>query len=87
MRLNAEQRGELESILVVGYDGSVSARTQMVLWRAEGRSVADIAAMAGTTTRPTVYKWLDRYADEGLAGLENDVSPGRPQSVSGPGSC
>jgi hypothetical protein len=38
-----------------GYDGSVSARAQMVLWRAEGYSAPEIARIAGTT-KPTVYK-------------------------------
>jgi transposase len=82
MRISAEQRGELESVVKVGYDGSVSTRAQMVLWRAGGHSVADIAGMAGTT-RPTVYKWLDRYSQEGIVGLENEVSPGGPRLISG----
>jgi transposase len=38
--------------------------------------------MAGTTP-PTVRKWLDRYDQEGVAGLENRKSTGRPRSVSG----
>ncbi|HSV90487.1 MAG TPA: helix-turn-helix domain-containing protein, partial [Nitrospiraceae bacterium] len=47
--------------------GSVSDRAQMVLWRAEGCSVADIVKVSGTT-KPTVYKWLDRYEQFGIDG-------------------
>jgi len=44
--------------------------------------VADIVAMAGTT-KPTVYKWIDRFEEGGLAGLDSRRSTGRPRSVSG----
>jgi len=54
----------------------------MVLWEADGHSVAQIAAMAGAT-RPTVYKWLGRYKTSGVAGLVSGKSPGGPQRVSG----
>jgi len=81
MHLTAEQRIELESVLRVGYDGSVSARAQIVLWWDDGHSAAEIATMSGAT-RPTVYKWVDRYAEGGLAALEDRVSTGRPQSIS-----
>src|SRR5438093_9849006 len=81
MHLTAEQRIELESVLRVGYDGSVSARAQIVLWWDDGHSAAEIATMNGAT-RPTVYKWVDRYAEGGLAALEDRVSTGRPQSIS-----
>jgi transposase len=52
----------------------------MVLWWADGRGAAEIAALSGAT-RPTVYKWVDRYAEGGLAALEDRVSTGRPRSV------
>jgi transposase len=82
MELTVDQRTELESVLRVGYDGSVSARAQMVLWRADGHSVAGVAAMAGTT-KPTVYKWIDRFEVDGLGALDSRRSTGRPPSVSG----
>jgi transposase len=82
MNLSTEERAELESVIFVGYDRSVSARAQMVLWRAEGRSAADIAVMA-RTTKPTVYNWIARYQQGGLAGLDDRKSPGRPRTVSG----
>lgn len=81
MKLNVQQRMELESVLSIGYDGSMSARAQIVLWWDEGQSAADIASRAGTT-KPTVYKWVDRYAQGGLAALEDQKPTGRPPSVS-----
>lgn len=37
--------------------------------------------MAGTT-KPTVYKWINRYERCGVEGLSNRVSTGRPPEVS-----
>jgi transposase len=80
MDLTPEQRTELESALRVGCDGSVSARAQIVLWRADGYSAAEVAKMAGTS-KPTVYLWTSRFEQGGLAALEDRVSTGRPRSV------
>jgi transposase len=81
MTLSSEEQAELRSRLHSdAYDGSVSARAQIVLWDDEGYSVREIARMAGTS-RPTVYKWIDRYAAGGIAGLESRVSTGRPRVV------
>ncbi len=44
--------------------------------------MAGVAAMAGTT-KPTVYKWIDRFEKGGLAALGSRMSTGRPRSVSG----
>jgi transposase len=38
--------------------------------------------MSGTS-KPTVYSWIGRYEQEGLAGLDDRKSAGRPRSVSG----
>jgi transposase len=83
VKLTCEDRVGLESLLRrEGYDGSASARAQIVLWRAEGHSVPGIARMAGTT-RPTVYKWIARCEQHGIDGLSDRVSTGRPPEVSG----
>jgi transposase len=83
MSLSDEARGELRSSLYSNaYDRSVAWRAQIVLWHDAGHPVAEIARMA-KTSKPTVYKWIDRYAEHGMAGLESGKSTGRPRSISG----
>jgi transposase len=75
------QRASLEALTRQdGYDGSVSARAQIVLWRADGFSVGDIVRMSGAS-KPTVYKWLDRYERLGVDGLTDLPRSGRPPEV------
>ena len=81
MELSEAQRASLDALIRQdGYDGSVSARAQMVLWRADGFSVADIVRMSGAS-KPTVYKWLDRYERFGVDGLTDLPRSGRPPEV------
>jgi transposase len=81
MTLSEHQRAELQASLPPeGYDGSVASRVQIVLWHDEGYSAPEIAAKAGTS-KVTVYKWLDRYEEGGLAALESRKSTGRPRGV------
>jgi transposase len=47
---------------------------------ADGHRKSDIARTLGTT-RPTVDKWIDRYAKFGLEGLTNRASPGGPRQI------
>src|SRR5918999_3209748 len=83
VELSDEARSELRSRLYSdSYDSSVAWRAQIVLWADAGHSAADIARMA-KTSKPTVYKWVDRYAKGGVAALESRKSTGRPQSISG----
>lgn len=81
--LTNEDRTRLQSVLREhGYDRSVPARAQIVLWRADGYSVQDITRMAGTTP-PTVHKWIKRYEWHGIDGLADLKSTGRPPAISG----
>ncbi|MGH3258583.1 MAG: IS630 family transposase [Streptosporangiaceae bacterium] len=83
MTLSEAQRAELQAKLPpAGYDGSAASRAQIVLWHDEGCSVPEIAARMGTS-KVTVYKWLGRYEEGGLAALESRKSTGRPREVSG----
>jgi hypothetical protein len=82
MNLTNEDRIDLESLFRrEDYDGSVSARAQIVLWRTDGHSVPKVALMAGTT-KPTVYKRIARYEQYGVEGLSNRASTGRPTEIS-----
>jgi transposase len=82
MQLAEGQRSELESVVAVGYDRSVSTRAQIVLAWCDGESSADIAKKF-RTTKPTVYKWVDRFGEGGVAALESRRPPGKPRSISG----
>jgi transposase len=69
MSLAEVDRAELRA-LVNSRDVSaaVATRARVVLWMAEGRRRVDVATLAGTSL-PTVDRWVDRYAAEGIAGL------------------
>lgn len=82
VNLTSDDRVELESLMRhEGYGGSVSARARIVLWWEQGSPVHVIARMAGTT-RPTVYKWIARYEQHGIDGLNDLVSSARLPEVS-----
>jgi transposase len=82
MDISMKDRIELEAAISVGYDGSLSARAQMVLWHADGCNFAEIARRAGTS-KPTASLWIGRYEQGGMAALEDRKPTGRPQSVPG----
>jgi transposase len=54
-------------------------RARIVLGSATGLSGRALAREIGVSL-PTVQRWLDRYEEEGLAGLEDRSRPGRPRS-------
>jgi putative transposase len=56
------------------------SRAQLVLWSAEGQSNSDIAARLHWT-KATVGKWRQRFIDRRLAGLYDELRPGRPRSI------
>ncbi len=81
MTLSERDRAELRAVVgSESYDGSVSAREQMVLWYDEGYRKVEIAKMSGAS-RPTVDKWLTRYERYGVEGLTNKTSPGGPRQI------
>src|SRR5690348_2871913 len=63
---------------------SVSAgraeRAAIVLACAEGAGTSEAARRLGLS-RPTVIKWRDRFAGQGIAGLDDEPRSGRPKSV------
>src|SRR5260370_14329054 len=70
MELTVEQDSELRALINSrDVPATVATRARIVLWRAEGWRRKDIAPMAGVAL-PTVDRWLDRYAAQGIAGLE-----------------
>jgi transposase len=81
MRLSEQEQVELKTLVGSGgYDGSVAARARIVLLYGEGVKKAEIARLLGAT-RPTIDKWLKRYADHGIDGLVSEKPPGAPRQI------
>lgn len=55
-------------------------RARIVLAVADGAGTTGTADLVGVS-RPTVIKWRDRYARNGLAGLEDKARSGRPKTI------
>ena len=55
-------------------------RARIVLAVADGNGTTGTARLVGVS-RPTVIKWRDRFAEHGLAGLEDEPRPGQPKEV------
>ena len=60
--------------------GRVAMRAHMVLLSARGRSAYDIADIHGVSD-PTIYKWIERFDDEGPDGLYDREREGRPRKI------
>ena len=58
----------------------LAQRARIVLLASEGVSNTAIAERVGTT-RTTVVGWRTRYAEDGIAGLDDEARSGRPRLV------
>jgi transposase len=58
----------------------LAQRARIVLLAADGEANVAIAERVGVS-RPTVIDWRNRYAADGLAGLEDDPRSGRPRTI------
>ncbi len=82
LELTAEERQQL-----AGFAASPSlphahvARARLVLWAAEGLPNQEIAARLAWS-KATVGKWRQRFVEHRLAGIYDELRPGRPRSVS-----
>src|SRR3954453_1724182 len=55
-------------------------RAEIVLAMADGSGVSDTARALGVP-RPTVIKWRDRFAADGVDGLSDQPRSGRPKTI------
>src|SRR6476661_2643389 len=55
-------------------------RARIVMAIADGTGTTGAARIVGVS-RPTVIKWRDRFAANGIAGLDDEARPGRPKTV------
>jgi putative transposase len=82
LKLSAEERERL-----TGFASSRSlphalvSRARVVLWSAEGISNAEIAGRLNWS-KATVGKWRQRFIEDRVQGLYDELRPGRPRSVS-----
>ena len=77
----AEDRMQLESIArSQSLPAALSRRAQMILRLADGETNSAVARRY-RVSRPTVSLWRKRFAEHGLAGLHNELKPGRPRST------
>jgi putative transposase len=77
----AEDRVQLESIArSQSLPAGLVRRAQMILRMADGESNSAVARRF-RVSRPTVTMWRTRYREGGIAGLHNELKPGRPRST------
>jgi transposase len=82
LSVSAEDRAQLESMArSQSLPAALSRRAQMILRMADGETNSSIARRY-RYSRPTVSLWRTRYCERGIAGLHNELKPGRPRSVS-----
>jgi transposase len=77
LQLREGDRGKLEALTrATSVRAGVATRARIVLLAADGVANVEIAERTGTS-RPTVNKWRSRYAENGMAGLDDEPRPGR----------
>jgi hypothetical protein len=75
-------RAQLESIArSQSLPAALARRAQIVLRMADGESSSAVARRF-RVSRPTVSLWRRRFGERGIAGLHNEIKPGRPRSTS-----
>jgi Winged helix-turn helix len=81
VELTDDQRKELENGYRNGKSHAFRIRCQMVLLKSEGRKSQDIADFLGFCQQ-AVNNWLNRYKQEGIAGLRVKEGRGRRSILS-----
>lgn len=79
LTLSDEQIQELRRFTQTAV-GRIALRALMVLWRAEGLSTLEIAARLGCY-REAITPWVERYQEQGIAGLYDQPRSGRPRHL------
>ena len=80
--LSEEEREQLSAIVNSrSLPHGLVRRARIVMMAAEGVSNNTIAERLGLSHQ-TVCQWRKRYLQEGLAGLHDEIRPGRPRTIS-----
>ena len=81
LMLTDEDRMQLESMARSrSMPASMGTRAGIVLDAAQGLNNKDIAQRRGLGVH-TVGRWRRRYLEHGLAGLHDEIRPGKPRSI------
>jgi transposase len=75
--LDDQARAVLQERYRTTHDADERSRCQMILFSAQDKTIAEIAALT-FFAEDTVLYWLDRYQTEGLEGLATKPRRGRP---------
>jgi putative transposase len=79
LELSPEERTQLESISASrSLPHGLVRRAQMVLWTESGMTNQEVARRLKVSA-PTVNFWRGRFGDRRLAGLHDELKPGRPR--------
>ncbi len=80
-RVKKTDRNELQSWLRSrSVDRGLAERARIVLMSGDGMGVTEISGKL-QVSRPTVYKWQQRYELEGVDGLHDQPRSGRPTNL------
>lgn len=82
LELSTEERTQLESIAASrSLPHGLVRRAQMVLWTESGMTNRDVARRL-KVSQPTVSFWRGRFGERRVAGLHDELKPGRPRTHS-----
>jgi putative transposase len=80
LKLSPQEQAQLSSLAASrSLPHALVARAKLVLWAAAGASNSTIAQRLSWSL-PTVGKWRQRFVEQRLAGLHDELRPGRPRS-------
>ena len=80
IKLNEEQRVDLDNFYRRGKGDGFRNRCRMVLLSDQGYDIDSLSNIFGTT-RQAIYRWFSRYEARGIDGLRAKVSNGRPPKL------
>lgn len=82
LNVSTAERTQLESIArSQSLPAALSRRARMILLMADDETNSAVARRF-RVSRPTVTMWRTRFRERGIAGLHNELKPGRPRSTS-----
>jgi putative transposase len=82
LELSADEGEELRGFAASrSLPHALVSRAKLVLWSGDGLSNSEIAARLGWS-KATVGKWRQRFIQDRIQGLYDELRPGRPRSIS-----